>query len=311
MEYLQKYNGHKKISIYQSPNFNIKKSYFYNLYCNFLLEKVIDGWIMFLDDDDQLYHKNIFNIIYNNIKTNNDVLFWKVKVGIKLYFKKNRNNIHIEKFSGIGYCFHSIHKNKIKWVAEYRSDYKYLSDILNINKNINRKQINYILTKTQYYPKRQYGIEDNELMEDIIKKFNITQACVSDSLIHLKNRFLKKYSFNLLHDKNNPALFFGVYNKDDIKNILDHSGLTFIILGGSDVPNIEYIKDKYNIRILSISQDIKTRLIKYNVYSCYVLFNLVDYSLFKPISLEKRGRKVFVYNGIVKKDDNNEIYNQL
>lgn len=44
-----------------------KNSYFYNSYCNKLLKHVNDGWILFLDDDDEMIAPNTLHIINNFI----------------------------------------------------------------------------------------------------------------------------------------------------------------------------------------------------------------------------------------------------
>ena len=48
---------------------------------------------MFLDDDDMFYSKQALEIIAKNLYTENDILFWKVKLGNNIIYPKNINNI--------------------------------------------------------------------------------------------------------------------------------------------------------------------------------------------------------------------------
>ena len=52
LEYLTEYMTHPKITIFKASPVDKKARGFYNLYCNQLLDRVENGWIMFLDDDD-------------------------------------------------------------------------------------------------------------------------------------------------------------------------------------------------------------------------------------------------------------------
>ena len=47
---------------------NKSKNFFYNLYCNTLLKKVKNGYIMFLDDDDKFYSNSALSEINEKLK---------------------------------------------------------------------------------------------------------------------------------------------------------------------------------------------------------------------------------------------------
>jgi len=72
--------------------------------------------------------------------------------------------------------------------------------------------------------------------------FKGKQLYVSNSLIHLKERFIKKFEMKEYNDIKKPCIFFGVYLSKDFKSILNHKSYKIIILGGSDVDNIHHIK---------------------------------------------------------------------
>ena len=153
-------------------------------------------------------------------------------------------------------------------------------------------------------------------LEEFIKKNNIKQLYVSDSLSHLKSRFLKKYGLKEYNNSNDePTIFFGLYLENDFTTILNHKDNNrYIMLGGSDLPNIDKIKHLKDLKYISISNDISRRLQNINISPTTVELNLVDIDLFKPIAFEMKERnkntKIFVYNGLYKKSDNDIIYNQ-
>ena len=73
LQYLTKLNNNK--IHYFNSKLNNNNKYKYNLYCNFLLDKVKNGFIMFLDDDDCLTHNKVLNIINDNLEENK-ILKW-------------------------------------------------------------------------------------------------------------------------------------------------------------------------------------------------------------------------------------------
>ena len=140
--------------------------------------------------------------------------------------------------------------------------------------------------------------------EDFIKDKNIKQIFISDSLIHLKDRIMKKFNLKEYNNKNEICIFFGVYGKENINKINSHVGEKYIMYGGSDANNCVKFKENNNI---SISKDIYNRLLVNNVNSILLYFNLVDKKLFRPIR-NITGKKIFIYDGIRKKSDNRVIY---
>ena len=319
LEYLNDYINHEKIEIFKATEVDKSQTGFYNLYCNELLTKVKDGWIMFLDDDDMLTNDNSLAIIIDNITNIDDFLIWKVQLGKIIVYPPNINDIKIRDITTCGICFHSKNKHLSHWESKLGSDWIYFSKLLEtIYKKDKRIFIDNILTKTIHNSIGQLGIKDNTLLEELINKFSITQLYVSESLIHLKPRFLNKYKLIEYNNTNDATIFFGLYRPEDFATLLNHNIKNrFIIFGGSDVPNVnKIINNKIinnnNIRYISISKNIQTRLKSIDIYSILVQFDLVDKTLFKPILAEEKNKstKIFVYNGIYKKPDNDKIYNQ-
>lgn len=108
----------------------------YNLYCNALLDKVDDGWVIFLDDDDHLLHNKVIEeivaIILKN-KSINDLYLWQMRYpdGRVLPLDRQIDKEIIQK-NYIGspcYMFHSSHKDKVRWDSYKAADYRFLMQL--------------------------------------------------------------------------------------------------------------------------------------------------------------------------------------
>jgi hypothetical protein len=119
----------------------------WNLHLNDLGEKVDDGWVMYLDDDDMFSFTGSAEEIMSEIEHEDQILLWKVgtrrgAVPSDEYFGKD---IVKGQISGIGVAFHSKHL-PVPWDTVRGGDYKvikYLSERLEV------KWIDKVLTKTQ------------------------------------------------------------------------------------------------------------------------------------------------------------------
>jgi len=149
LEYLEQYKNNEKIEIFKAEDVDKNSQAFYNLYCNQLLDRVKDGWIIFLDDDDILTLPDTIQNIENNLNNINDFLFWKVKLGQKIVYPKDIYNIQLNFVSGIGFCFHSKFKDLARWDSNKGSDYRFITKLLS-NNIFNRKFVNIILTGIQH-----------------------------------------------------------------------------------------------------------------------------------------------------------------
>lgn len=152
-------------------------------------------------------------------------------------------------------------------------------------------------------------------LSDILKITN--QIYVSPALYSFKSRVKKIYNLIDYNSKITPCIFFGVYIHSDIKKIHNHNTLKIIIWGGSDVyPKniISLNKHNNNIINIAISTCIYTRLLNSNIKSILVDFNMVDTSLFFPISSNELGNKILIYNGQQQNRESlygKEIYEQI
>lgn len=106
----------------------------YNLYLNKLNKKVIDGWVMYLDDDDEFISDESLKQIVSNIKNENQLLLWRVKFPNRLI----PENIHwgkkpsITHISMIGFMYHSKYINRIEFDDQRCADYRYISTLYNM-----------------------------------------------------------------------------------------------------------------------------------------------------------------------------------
>jgi len=118
-----------------------------NLYMHELAVWVVDGWIMYLDDDDKFMTETSAAEIMSEIDHDDQLLLWRVKIGKIIvpadqYFGRTIKQGHI---SGIGFAFHSKHL-PAPWDAGHASDHrviKHFADFLEV------KWIDKILTRTQ------------------------------------------------------------------------------------------------------------------------------------------------------------------
>lgn len=114
----------------------------YNLYCNQLLDEVKEGWVLFIDDDDNLYHnkfiEEIVNLITKDTKgkttDDEDVLFiWQMRYPNGKILPSNsmisKEEIVISNIGAPCFLFHSKYKNNAKWDSYKGSDFRFLSQL--------------------------------------------------------------------------------------------------------------------------------------------------------------------------------------
>jgi hypothetical protein len=126
-----------------NPNFWFSP---HNLYSNSLLEKVQEGWVMYLDDDDMLYDKTVVDKMVKNIIDEDTILIWKMRYpdGRCLPDSHSFKSEKI-RLGGIGspcFLFHSKYKYESVWDAYKCGDYRFLEKLY--KKIPNKKWINEI-----------------------------------------------------------------------------------------------------------------------------------------------------------------------
>lgn len=153
---------------------------------------------------------------------------------------------------------------------------------------------------------------NTNLQNMLFNSRGIFQVNVSYSLRHFKERFKHTYNLKDYTDKNTPALFFGMYNKEDIHKLSNHCEKKYILWGGTDADirfkdreeNLEKIKQYENIIHFSTSRNLEERLLQAGIQNERIEINMTDIKLFVPT--DEMGDKIYIYNGFTK--GNEDIY---
>ena len=141
-EYLKKYLH--VIKVYKMEK---QGDYGFNLYCNRLLQKVNEGWIIFLDDDDQFLSDKALDIISSHIERENQLLIWNFLRPDRII--KPKEEFIFSEIDTTCFCFNNSYKNKACWIAERGSDFYYFGTLAE-ERNLEKKFLNLALTRTIY-----------------------------------------------------------------------------------------------------------------------------------------------------------------
>lgn len=122
-------------------NHNISKfRYYQNLYCNYLLQYVKNGWVLFLDDDDEIISPNTLHKINNyiqktNIKEDNLLIFHNYR-NDKILKIKDKNNPICGEVAISSYIFHSKYNNISLFNNNSNGDFHFFEKIFKILKPV-------------------------------------------------------------------------------------------------------------------------------------------------------------------------------
>jgi hypothetical protein len=100
--------------------------FIYNLYFNILFQKVTDGFVLILDDDDVLINNTIIEDMVENIGPETDMLIWQIYLSGKL-LTKNFIKPMIGDISSQSVLVHSSLAKLVKWDGWRACDYRYIS----------------------------------------------------------------------------------------------------------------------------------------------------------------------------------------
>lgn len=147
LDYLNEYQHYPQIRFFYVEETSTEK-YKFNLYCNRLLEKVEDGYIMFLDDDDILIGNRTLEIINWHLAMNK-MIIWNFLRPDKLVFPKDLNKeLILGEIDTSSICFHHSLKELSQWGDKQYGDYHFYKRIF--NQCMKKQYVNYILTTTQF-----------------------------------------------------------------------------------------------------------------------------------------------------------------
>ena len=275
-------NNILKLKIYE----DFKNKNKYNTYGGSLIEKLIEKNYKIIIGDGNIPSDNMFNI------------YKKTFICLRLTKHDGiANGINEAGLMGIK----TLHNGDSPAAINYESLEHIIKSIENEKKKIGT--IDYELAKKtkkylDYNPKTFLNLKRHFDEKPEIYNTEIDQLYTSDSLKFFdkvyKNQFenLKTY-----HNKNKPALFFGVYTNNDLNKIINHKSGGLIIWGGSDAMNSNNIKklkhlDKKYFKHISISEDIKNDLQNQGIDSTRINFHAIKMNNYKPV---KKGKYIYAY----------------
>lgn len=335
-KYLNKYkNTFKNIDLLEIVPNKSNTLQEYNLYCNNLMDKVKDGWILFLNDDNKFLNKHTLSNISKNIDNEDDIIFWSIPLG-----DAKKNNVYAKMLKNIdmntgkqmtcdawktGFCVHSKHIRKARATAGHDGLDNFLANLLKKNK-FNKKFLDQIVVHP-VYNKRLFGLREEDYdLHALIRERGIKQCYMSEKIAHLKPIIQTNYKITDYNNRDSPCIFFGLYNDNDISIIIRNHihGEKYIVPmgvrylyddtksenGWDENHNSDFDNYKKTLTVnplfLSIS-DKMTDLFKHNKeYSTRIHFDCVDKMLFKPTS--GLGKKIFIFNGETPNLRNASIY---
>ena len=200
LEYLEQYKNNPKIELFKATEVDKSQKSFYNLYCNQLLNKVENGWIMFLDDDDMFTNCNVLKNINEHLTNDNNLIFWKFKRPDREIYPDIKL-LKADTIASCGYCFHSKYKDLSQWIAWQGGDYDYINGLIQKN-NFNKNFIDKVLTQTTFdemkvgnfgqkepYPKKKYSI--------IMAYYNRKEQTIL-TLNQFERLYANKYNFEVV-----------------------------------------------------------------------------------------------------------------
>jgi len=168
LSYLEPYKNHEKIQYFHLEE-TCEDKYKFNLYCNQLMKKIDDGYILFLDDDDIYLGNRCFEIINQHIG-NNDMIIWKFLRPDKLVYPSNEHNLSLGEIDTSMVCFHHSLQEKSSWGSKQYGDYSFYKQLFEDN-TIKKQFINFVLTTTQFNNKiGNYGNNENIELNEIMKE---------------------------------------------------------------------------------------------------------------------------------------------
>jgi hypothetical protein len=180
----------------------LEKPYIFNLYCNELLDemciditnikkKINNAWTIFLDDDDMFAHEYVLQILSSNINNQNDktadittnIFSWKFFQGVKMIELTNEQslnplNIKHGDISSCGYCFHSSHAHKSRWLDKRGGDFVFFNKLISSISNVHIHIIPNVFAHTVDFLSSHFSLSDR----DEIDMIELTQ--LDDNTLH-------------------------------------------------------------------------------------------------------------------------------
>jgi len=152
LSYLENYSTIHNISIHYIE-INSDEKYKFNLYNNYLMSLVNDGFILFLDDDDMFAHNNVLKIINENLANDDTILLWKFMRPDKLIYPSNIKHIKLGEIDTTSVCFNKKYQYLSEWNDKKNGDYFFYSNMFKSINKLKITELNLILTRTIFLDK--------------------------------------------------------------------------------------------------------------------------------------------------------------
>jgi len=149
LTYLKDYDNHHLIT-YFPIHVDSNQRYKFNLYCNQLLDKVNDGYIMFIDDDDRFIGPRVLELLNYNIGFNKIITWRFLRPDMLVYLKDLDNEIILGEIDTASVCFHHSLKDKSRWDDEQYGDYRFYKTLFSACPRNLKISIPYTLISTQF-----------------------------------------------------------------------------------------------------------------------------------------------------------------
>jgi len=125
----------------------------WNIHLETLAKSCVNGYTMYLDDDDEFTSPDSLETIMNNVEEDK-LLIWRVQITPEFIVPRSQDFGQIicaGNISGIGIAFHTKHL-PVQWGNMSYGDYRIIRELIR-DKGLTPKFINKILTSTQNGPR--------------------------------------------------------------------------------------------------------------------------------------------------------------
>ena len=147
LSYLEPYKHHEKIQCFHVEE-TCEDKYKFNLYCNELMKKINDGYILFLDDDNIYLGNRCFEIINYHLR-DNDMIIWNFLRPDKLVYPSNEDSLKLGEIDTSMVCFHHRLQEKSSWGSKQYGDYSFYKPLFE-DEYVKKELVNHIMTATQF-----------------------------------------------------------------------------------------------------------------------------------------------------------------
>lgn len=147
LSYLEPYKHYDKIRYFYIEE-TCEDKYKFNLYCNELMKKINDGYILFLDDDNIYLGNRCFEIINYHLR-DNDMIIWKFLRPDKLVYPSNEHSLKLGEIDTSMVCFHHRLQEKSSWGSKQYGDYSFYKPLFE-DEHVKKELVNHIMTATQF-----------------------------------------------------------------------------------------------------------------------------------------------------------------